>query len=395
MKLYLLLYADDTVILAESEKELQKAIDSLKEYCTCNKLHINSSKSKIMIFSRGKLRNRPIIKFGDATLEVVDEYLYLGILFNYNGTFTKAIKRLRDIANKAMFSILSKGRKYGLDIDTQLHLFNAVVTPILLYGCEVWGFSDLKPVEKVILRFCKMILKVKSSTPTAMVRGELGILPLEIEIKTRMITYWSKILKGNHDKYTFHLYQLSLELNHSKWIKAIREILDNSGNTYIWLSQAADINQCWLKHAIRQTYKDHFIQQWNAVISNSSKCSTYQTYKKDFQFENYLINLPIKYRIILTKFRCRSHRLPIEEGIFRNIPKENRYCTLCNTNEIGDELHYLTICPAFASDRKIYLPVYDNGISPNQYLKQLFELKDDHLIKTCQFISKVFQKFSK
>ena len=58
MNIFLLLYADDTVILAESEVELQKAINSLFEFCRHNKLQINTSKSKIMVFSRGKIRKK-------------------------------------------------------------------------------------------------------------------------------------------------------------------------------------------------------------------------------------------------------------------------------------------------------------------------------------------------
>ncbi len=109
MQIFLLLYADDTVILAESELELQRAMNSLFEFCINNKLQINTSKTKIMVFSRGKIRNRPVIQFGNDTLEVVDEYVYLGIVVNYNGNFNKAISRLVSLANKAMFAILARG----------------------------------------------------------------------------------------------------------------------------------------------------------------------------------------------------------------------------------------------------------------------------------------------
>ena len=35
------------------------------------------------------------------------------------------------------------------------------VTPILLYGCEIWGFSKLDIIEKVHLKFCKLSLNLK------------------------------------------------------------------------------------------------------------------------------------------------------------------------------------------------------------------------------------------
>ena len=48
LKLYVLLYADDTIIMAESPKELQLALDALSEYCQTWKLNINISKTKII-----------------------------------------------------------------------------------------------------------------------------------------------------------------------------------------------------------------------------------------------------------------------------------------------------------------------------------------------------------
>ena len=39
-----------------------------------------------------------------------------------------------------MFSILKK--RYQLDLDTMIHLFNAVICPVLTCGAEVWGFNN-------------------------------------------------------------------------------------------------------------------------------------------------------------------------------------------------------------------------------------------------------------
>ena len=52
-KLFVLLYADDTIILAENERDLQTALDSVQEYCTKFKLIVNTNKPNIIIFSRG------------------------------------------------------------------------------------------------------------------------------------------------------------------------------------------------------------------------------------------------------------------------------------------------------------------------------------------------------
>ena len=49
LKLYMLLYADDTVILAESATELQNALDGMSEYCNIWGLQVNAAKTKIVV----------------------------------------------------------------------------------------------------------------------------------------------------------------------------------------------------------------------------------------------------------------------------------------------------------------------------------------------------------
>ena len=84
-KVYMLLYADDTVLLAESLKDLQNSINLMEKYCHLWKLKKNVAKSKVTVFSRGKIRNRPEFYFGENKLNVVDHYKNLGLNFNFNG----------------------------------------------------------------------------------------------------------------------------------------------------------------------------------------------------------------------------------------------------------------------------------------------------------------------
>ena len=66
LNLFVLLYADDTVIMAENECGMQKTLNLLNEYCNCNGLRVNIRKTKIMVFARSKtrLRNLPTFKGG-------------------------------------------------------------------------------------------------------------------------------------------------------------------------------------------------------------------------------------------------------------------------------------------------------------------------------------------
>ena len=62
-----------TIILAKTACDLQKALDVLSDYCKQWKMTVNASKTKIIIFYRGKIRNKPLFKIVIELIDVVDE----------------------------------------------------------------------------------------------------------------------------------------------------------------------------------------------------------------------------------------------------------------------------------------------------------------------------------
>ena len=90
-----------------------------------------------------------------------------------------------------MFSLLRKIKHLPFDI--QIYLFDKIVKPVLLYGSEIWGLGNFDIFERVQFKFYKYIFNLKTSTPSAMTYGELGILPSRIDIQCRIILFWAKI----------------------------------------------------------------------------------------------------------------------------------------------------------------------------------------------------------
>ena len=297
LNLFVLMYADDTVIMAENEHDMQRNLNLLNDYCNCNKLKVNISKTKIMVFARSKTRlnNIPTFKFGNIDLEQVDDYIYLGICFNWNGSFVKAKKLLHDKASKAMYSLIQKGRRLNLPTDIMLKLFESCVEPILLYGCEVWGYENVDILEKVHTKFCKFIFGVSKYSHNMPVYGELGRYPLSIKIKQRMVRYWSRILKSSEYKlnkvmYTI-LYNLHCKNVHlSPWIRYVSSIFQNCGINYIWLTQDYNIDT----KIIFKSECDQFKQLWHSRILNKDNDHnvTYSLFKLSHVKEMYTEILP-------------------------------------------------------------------------------------------------------
>ena len=234
-----------------------------------------------------------------------------------------------------------------------------MIEPILLYGCEVWGFEDLKSIERIHLKFCKRILNVRTSTPSFMIYGELGRYPLDIRVKLRMLSYWSKLV--NSSKLGNSLYQLMLKVrnqNHYnfRWINFIESVLNNTGLGHIFINQSGFVEKAVLSRILQ----DQFIAQWYSDMANSSRGQFYGLFKTEFSFEHYLTKLQDNSRLWITKLRLSNLHIPIETGRWKNIPRENRKCPLCCTGDIGNEFHYLFICPYdyLVTQRCRFIPEY-------------------------------------
>ena len=341
LKLYTLLYADDTVILAETEKELQKALDALYLYCEQWQLHVNLDKTKIVIFSRGKISKFGTFLFGGNPIEVVSDYIYLGITMNFNNKFSKAIQRQLLLARKALFLLNSKILEYNLPIDIQIKLFDNLILPILTYGCEIWGFSNLSAIELFHRKFIKNSLKISKFVSNSITYGEAGVHKIENAIYTRMVCFWDRLRHSSSNKISFKILKViktlyDQDLYRSNWCAKIHNILNVTGLSYVWNWEG--ISNFRLNKLLKQRLSDSFIQNWNSDLYDNTLCSNYKALKFNFGFEKYLITLDEDLRVPLTKYRCGSHHLPISEGRYNGIG-DHHICPLC-FEDIGDEFHY-------------------------------------------------------
>jgi len=115
-----------------------------------------------VIFSKGRLPTNIHFNYGDKEFEIVKDFMYLGIKFSRSQSFSNAKKELVNRGTKAMYEVLKRGRLHNLSIKCQLELVDSMVKPIILYGCETWGFGNNEIIERLHLKFCKLLLHLKT-----------------------------------------------------------------------------------------------------------------------------------------------------------------------------------------------------------------------------------------
>ena len=133
--------------------------------------------------------------------------------------------------------MLVKAKRLQLSVDTQCHLFDHLVLPILLYGSEVWGFECIKQIEIFHRKFLRTMLHVNKCTPDCMVYGETGRGLILNHVKCRMVGYWLRIVKGKQHKYSNIFYNLLGHMHNdnespftSLWLKCIKDIFSKCGS---------------------------------------------------------------------------------------------------------------------------------------------------------------------
>lgn len=73
-------------------------------------------------------------------LEIVEQFPYLGVLISRTGPFCKAKKSQVDKGSSAMYDIIRTGRLHKLSVKYLIDIFDKVLKPIFLYGCEIWVY---------------------------------------------------------------------------------------------------------------------------------------------------------------------------------------------------------------------------------------------------------------
>lgn len=311
--------------------------------------------------------------YDGRTVEIVNEYKYLGIIFKPSGSFSEAINYLCKKALKALFCIRKAIASEYMNVELFLKLYEHCVKPILLYCSEVWCLGkimnrvsviekkyDTLAIEKIQLKFCKILLGVHKSATSNAVRAELGIFPLGISCLKASVNFWLHVLELNNKKLVCYAYndETSCDsgLGHN-----IKLLLEKINFSHIWENQGT-FSKHKLLNAVTVRLKDSYISFWNKCLfddsgnaANGNKLRTYRIFKSSYCLEKYLLTSINSRKEISTfaKIRISCHKLFIEEGRYRKIPIQERICQLCHT-DIEDEKHFILSCPILENTRKSY-----------------------------------------
>ena len=150
-----IVYADDTTVLVqgrnltEAKQHSNDILTRFHHYFTLNKLSINPSKTKYMIYRPSYRRHmykkllidttNTKIKMVDTILEQVNSIKFLGVIINDKLSWESHKKQVYNKVCKTLGLIYRC--KEVMDENNLIGMYKTFIQPYFLYGIEVWGHS--------------------------------------------------------------------------------------------------------------------------------------------------------------------------------------------------------------------------------------------------------------
>ena len=126
-------YADDTTLMAESEEELKGLLMKVKEESETVGLKLNIQKTKIM--ASGPITSWEI---DGEIVETMRDFIFGGSKITADGNCSHEIKRCLLLGRKVMTNLDSILKSRDITLLTSVCLVQAMVFPVVMYGCESW-----------------------------------------------------------------------------------------------------------------------------------------------------------------------------------------------------------------------------------------------------------------
>ena len=323
---HVLLFMDDTVVLATSRAAMQDKLDRIYTTASQLELKLHPNKSKYLCINGGS-EDRPF-KVGDVTIDSTDTYIYLGATIT-NDNITKQVHTqvTSKLCHARKFSSFLS-RNHDAPFSVKQTVWESALFSSVLFDCETWLCKDLSTATKLYNATVKELLGVRIQTPNDLALIELGIPSLPAIVRHKQQFFLRQLKSYSH-------------FAGSPVEFAINSALKARSPMGLLLDQI-------LSDPTDPITMDIDRRKATVLTAQSSRFSSYREFNPDllvhpmYSKHKDQNGVPEAHRIATTRMRLGSHWLRIETGRWSRLPREQR---LCPCGEIQSESHVLLNCP--------------------------------------------------
>ena len=226
IKIPALFFADDMVLMAPEEKEMNKLLEITYKVISEKKLSFNAAKCKVLVSWRDTANQSPW-HLGPDVIHEATSYRYLGVPISLRGKtfrhhFKSQLCKIRGVAK-----IIKNVARSGINATTLTkNSWESIGLAISMYAAEIcWPtqkhFGALNGIQNQLARFA---LGVSSRAPVDGMRGLLGWTSIEAQ--------WAKVMLSYYRRFEFEaecwgkkIWQGAV-IRKSTWYKTVSRLSD-------------------------------------------------------------------------------------------------------------------------------------------------------------------------
>ena len=361
--LNILLYADDIILLASNENDLQFLLNIVENWCKKWRLEVNLTKTNIMHIRNARCpQSKFVFLFNFRTVNYCHSYKYLGTTINEFLNFNKTAEFQAEAAGRALGALITKTIKNGgLPYKIYSMLFECTVNSVSDYGSEAWGFVSRDAVDKIHLRAARSFLGLPKHATSVGVMAEINWLTPVCRAHVNMVRHYFRLQKMENGRLAKLIFNWDLQFsehnNLDTWATEIKTIFETNNLLHFFQTQ----NTCSIS-AISNLKESLFLKQ---TVELKNKCldkpklRTFITFK-DFGSTPCYLTIPMSFlvRKFLALTRLSNLGIRLETGRYERprLEEHLRLCPAClDRVSVENEIHVLFFCRIYEELRQAWL----------------------------------------
>ena len=157
-------YADDTVLIADSEEKLQELVETLHGACAAMGLQINLGRGKTEVMGITKRAQDLTVNISlqGRRIHQVDNYKYLGAMVTKDGKCEGEVLKRIGMAKSRFNEMRKVLTNMNISMRLRLRLLKCFIWSVLLYGCEAWTLDQKlrRRIEAVEMWFLRRMQRI-------------------------------------------------------------------------------------------------------------------------------------------------------------------------------------------------------------------------------------------
>ena len=253
-------FADDIVIMANNENDLQTNVTAWNETLNEYGMKINNDKTKVMVIASEQQQTN--IQINNTRLEQVHSFQYLGVTLQDNGRqdidINKRVEKTAKLYHAWNRSFIAKSE---VTRETKMTVYKTCFRPVLTYGCESWVLTQglQSKIQATEMKYLRRILGVtrKDHIRNQTILEELKIPSVLEFIERRQLSWWGHLHRMSNNRPVKQAWDTKIIRKKKRgrpratWDNNIGRILAKKGKT-------------WSEAKILTTNR----KQWRKFVSN-------------------------------------------------------------------------------------------------------------------------------